>query len=102
MLLITGGIEVNPGSSNIVNNNKPIRITRNNVCSLVNKIDIVYSELSTSEILAITETHLDNCKNEDVKLSGFHPPLRKDRNSYGRGVALYASNKLHIKERNDI
>ena len=59
ILLLIGGIEINPGP-----NNRPlyknIKIVHNNVCSLLPKVDIVFNELSDYDIIGITESHLDS------------------------------------------
>lgn len=54
-------------------------------------------------IIAITETHLDDsiC-DERLLLNGYHPPLRKDINRFGGGVALYISKHLKYVIRNDL
>ena len=41
-------------------------------------------------------------QNVFINLTGFHPPLRRDRNRYGGGVALYISNNLHFTYRSDL
>lgn len=50
-----------------------------------------------TDIFAITETHLDNTvKGDDLLITGYHTPIRKDRNRLGGGVALYISKKKII------
>lgn len=40
-----------------------------------------------TDIFAITETHLDNTvKGDDLLITGYHTPIRKDRNRLGGGV----------------
>lgn len=49
-----------------------------------------------TDIFAITETHLDNTvKGDDLLITGYHTPIRKNRNRLGGGggVALYISKK---------
>jgi hypothetical protein len=37
-----------------------------------------------------TETHLNNqITDDDIAISGFDVPLRKDRNSHGGGIIMY-------------
>lgn len=39
-----------------------------------------------TDIFAITETHLDNTvKGDDLLITGYHTPIRKDRNRLGGG-----------------
>lgn len=78
-------------------------IVHNNVCSSLPKIATISNELSGNDIIAITETHLDDsiC-DESLLLNGYHPPLRKDRNRFGGGVALYISKHFKYVIRNDL
>ena len=101
--LIISNIEPNPGP--LTNNlkTKNISIVHNNVCSLLHKIDVVYNELSDHDIIAISETHLDNSiPDNDITFHGFHPPIRKDRNRFGGGLLFYISLNLHFILRNDL
>ena len=108
ILLILGCIESNPGPNCTKSNThaksiKSISIVHNNVCSLLPKLDIITSELSTYDIIAISETHLDKTvSNNDISIDGFHPPIRKDRNRHGGGVALYITDQLAFYERKDL
>jgi hypothetical protein len=53
--------------------------------------------------IAITEMHLDNSiSNNNLMFSGYHKPLRKDRNRFGGGVALYISNNIYFTARTDL
>ena len=86
ILLILGFIEINPGPNCTYSSTHPksikyISIVHNNVCSLLPKLDIITSELSTYDIIAISETHLNKIiSNNDNSKDGFHPPIGKDRN----------------------
>lgn len=102
VLLRCGCVETNPGPQIHVHR-KNVSIVNNNVCSLLPKIDTINNELSGNDIIAITETHLDDsiC-DERLFLNGYHPPLRKDRNRFGGGVALYISKHLKYVIRNDL
>lgn len=89
-MLVWSGIEINPGPSKILLEN--FRIAHNNVCRLLSKLDIVSYALSDFDIIAISETHLDNSTstcNNDLALPGYHIPLQKDINRFGGGGALY-------------
>lgn len=80
-----------------------IRIAHNNVCSLCPKVDIFTAEMSNFDVICISETHLDNSIHSDsIVIDGFHPPLRKDRNRQGGGVAIYISSYLSFIERTDL
>ena len=98
-LLIIGGIEINPGPT--LNSN--IKIIHNNVCSILPKIDIIYNEFYEYDIVAITESHLDqSITDNDIELEGFQAPVRLDRNRYGGGVMIYVKSNLSFKKREDI
>lgn len=69
-LCIIGGIETNPGPE--LNSN--IRLIHDNVCSILPKLDIsiIFNELSEYDIIAITESHLDeSVVDTDIELDGF-------------------------------
>lgn len=101
VLLIWSGIETNPGPPQLLTQN--LRIAHNNECSLFSKLDVVSTELSDFDILAITETHLDNTvKDDDLLITGYHTPIRKDRNRFGGCVTLYISKNSHFSVRNDL
>lgn len=43
-----------------------------------------------TDIFAITETHLDNTvKGDDLLITGYYTPIRKDRNRLGGGGVLH-------------
>ena len=55
-----------------------------------------------NDIIAISEAYLESSiDNEQINLTGFHPPLRRDRNRYGGCGAFYISNNLHFTYRSD-
>ena len=67
------------------------------MCTLLSKLYVVSAELFDIDIIALSETHLDNSiTDDDVSLTGFHIPIRKDKNRFGEGVALYISKSLHF------
>lgn len=73
------------------------------MCSLLTKVDIIAAELSNFDIIAISETHLDSSiDNNSLIISGFHPPIRLDRNRNGGGVAMYISDEFVLYERKDL
>ena len=102
-LIMAGDVELNPG---------PIMTCLNighiNARSLVNEEK--FEEISSFifqknfELFAITETWLNNqISNDDLCIPGFHAIVRKDRpNTRGGGVALYITQSLAFKRRNDL
>lgn len=50
-----------------------------------------------TDIFAITETHLDNTvKGDDLLITGYHTPIRKDRNRLGGVLHCIYLKKIHI------
>lgn len=75
-----------------------------NVCSLHNKLQEVECIVRGNciNILAISETHLDDSITDSaVSINGF-TIFRKDRNRFGGGVAIYVQNHLPVKIRHDL
>lgn len=74
-----------------------------NICSLVNKIDEIALETEDFDIIGITETHLDNSvKNDEIVIPNYYEPIRRDRNRYGGGVAIYIRKNISYKRRQDL
>lgn len=96
-------LETNPGPMPNNFKTKNLSVVHNNVCSLPNKVDVIYNELSEYDIIGITETHLDSSvSSDDILFHGFHPPIRKDRNRFGGGILFYISLDLHFVLRDDL
>lgn len=56
------------------------------------KVRYISVEFAGYDIIAISETHLDDSVNKlDLNIRGFHELIRKNRNRFGGGVALYLS-----------
>ena len=99
ILLLSGDIEVNPGSMT----DNVLDILHLNVRSIRNKIAHLNTLVHDFDILCFTETHLDsNVCNENLLLDGFHTIFRKDRNSFGGGVMIYISNLLRVQRRMEL
>ena len=99
ILLVLEGIETNPGPVKLNN----IKRVRNNVCSLPPKVDLVECELGDHDIIAISETHLDNTISDDsISIAGFHKPIRLDRNGAGGGVVIYVKKNLYFENIPDL
>ena len=75
-----------------------------NVQSLLPKIDIIETELTTYDLLCFTETWLSpNVLDNDVLLTGFKALIRYDRpNDAHGGVAVYIKETLYSKRRSDL
>ena len=102
LLLIIYGIEPNPGP-NCSTSLQNIKIVHNNVCSLPPKVDLIECELGEYDIIAITESHLDNTVSDSsLTLAGFQKPVRLDRTRAGGGIAVYVKNNLYFEEQVDL
>ena len=80
------------------------KIASLNIVSLVKHIDDlrVYTSDQRLDILSINETRLDSSiKDEEVELSGYKI-IRRDRNRFGGGVALYVRNSINVNFRSDL
>ena len=88
VLLISGDIKPNPGPGNTsTDQNYCLTIDHHNICSIRNKINVHI--VQDVHIVFFTETHLDGYSDsENILLSGFEKPIRKNRNSAGGGVIV--------------
>ena len=103
LLIIAGDIELNPGPKTSY-----FTLGHINARSLVkdDKFDEISSFILDKkfDLFAISETWFD-CKisNESYYISGYCPIVRKDRrNMRGGVVALYETQSLAVKRRNDL
>lgn len=112
LLLQSGDIHENPGpvstsstESDVLSSFRyHLSLVHLNVQSVRNKLDLLFTELKEFDILAFSETWLnDSVSSEDLLLLSFHKPERKDRtfDSHG-GVMLYVKSNLHYKRRYDL
>ena len=79
-----------------------ISIVHNNIRSLQNKVSLVEAELSSYDIITLSETWLHgNYPEGKLTIKGFSDPYRCDRptnNNLGSGgVLIYAKNKIFTK-----
>ena len=104
ILLLSGDVELNPGP------NINVSLVHLNVRSLChqdkhnNKLDLITAELSSDfDFILLTETWLDrHAPSDTLSIQNFHPPIRKDRDGRGGGVALYIRNSFFFKRRHDL
>ena len=123
LLIISGDVHPNPGQVstssqssssstsnesfsflNTLNLSKHLSFVQYNVQSIVNKLDILSTELSDFDILAFTETWLHtNIQTADLLIPDFKPPERKDRKADRHGgVIIYVKDSLYYKRRHDL
>ena len=87
-----------------LNQNHHLVFIHYNVQSLLPKLDILQAELYAFDLIACTETWLHPAiDTDDLLLTSFSPPERKDRqrDRYG-GVVLYVKEYLHYHRRRDL
>ena len=90
LLLQAGDIELNPGP--IAHSSlKNLRICHVNIRGLNDtKLRALKTSLCNDyDIITISETFLSENSNVDLSISGFHGILRRDRSTFGGGVAIY-------------
>ena len=69
-----------------------------NVRSLLSSIDQISVELNEFDIIALSETFLnDTIDNSDIDIAGYCEPFRMDRNRHGGGVCIYVKSTLHAE-----
>ena len=80
-------------------NSDTISIFHLNIRSLRSKISYLSEIASEYDVLCLTETHLDeNVASSELEIDGYSSDIiRKDRTAHGGGIALYATNKLHVE-----
>ena len=83
---------------------KYLSVLHYNIKSLRNKVDLIQSECSNFDIVALTESWLDtSIENDTISMKFFHPPVRKDRHyDYHGGVIVYVKESLYYKRRSDL
>ena len=84
---------------------RPLRLLVTNAFSLSNKIGALQHAILqyNVDVAIVTETKLcsDNCSHE-LTIPGYSPPIRKDRDAHGGGVAVWARSELSITHHDDI
>ncbi len=109
-ILIMGTVETNPGPLNHLNlqtnsDNPTLRenvsILSLNIRSVRNKLEFLDNFCDEFDILTLSETHLNpNISDEEIKLDSFSEKiLRKDRNSFGGGILIYAKNDIGFERK---
>ena len=75
-----------------------------NIQSLLNKVDILESELSSFDVVCLSETWLDHRTTEsDIKMYGFKVPYRRDRQGDNHGgICVYVKENIYAKRRIDL
>ena len=116
VLIRCGDVELNPGPeldsdsssstasafSDLELKNK-FSVVHYNVQSILNKVDIIQSELQQFDVISLTETWLDNSISDDeIIFNGFNL-FRRDRvNDRHGGVCVFVKRELYAKRRIDL
>lgn len=93
LLLLCGDIEINPGP----NCDVTLTIYHVNVRSLRNKVDLVSSHADKYDVVAFTESKLDQTiKTEDITIPGYHKEsvFRKDKTISSGGICVQLGSRV--------
>ena len=96
-LILSGDVETNPGPSGI-------SLCHINVrgLSAAKLLAIKHSIQHSFDIITLSETFLSNTSAHDLHLDNYHPIIRRDRDTFGGGVAAYISSNLAYIRRQDL
>lgn len=117
ILICSGDIELNPGPTSTYNDitsdsaliiddsliTNNFSIVHYNIQSILNKVDILRTELKTFDVLCFTETWLNqNTTNDCLDIEGFKL-FRRDRlgDSHG-GICVYTKSNIYSRRRQDL
>ena len=95
-LVLAGDVETNPGPHI---NSKLLKLFHININGIRHKLDEIESEFEDYDIIAVTETKLDdNISTNEITLADFQEPFRKDRTE-NNGGGIICLLKNHIAAR---
>lgn len=116
-LLLIAGIERNPGPSTVYSSSSTassstfdetvfrenFSIVHYNVQSILNKLDLIESELRNFDVICITETWLDpRTQNSALNINGFNLYRRdRDGDNHG-GICVYVQENVYSCRRSDL
>ena len=101
-LMCSMDVHLNPGPV-IIDIGENMSIIHNNIKSVKTKLNDLKVEAAHHDIVTLSETLLTkDVKNEEVLMSIFFPPFRRDRPNGWGGVAIYVKDTLFCKERPDL
>ena len=101
LLLLCGDVAENPGPTLNV---KSLSACHINIRGLnESKIRALKSAVcNVYDIISLSETFLSDNSIVDLDLPGYHSIIRRDRQSFGGGIAIYAKDNLVYKRRVDL
>ena len=99
LLLLCGDVELNPGPVKL----KCLSMCHSNIRGLS---DSKLSAIKTSlckyyDFITLSETFLSSTSNQNLCISGYHDIIRRDRDSFGGGVAMYIKENIVFKRHFD-
>ena len=98
--MLSNDVAENPGPDNKVSD---LTVFHWNARRLRNKIEYLETICIGSNIVCITESHLDDkVSTQDILIPGYLEPFRNDRNCFGGGVLIYIADYLHASRRYDL
>ena len=91
LLLRCGDIEANPGPVKV----KSLSVCHTNIRGLSSsKLRCIRTTLCNYDVITISETFLSQNNTDDLRLPGFNTIIRRDRETFGGGVAVYVKEGL--------
>ena len=98
ILLLSGDVELNPGPPYV--KLKSLSACHVNIRSLnESKMNAITTELAPFyDIITLSETFLSQSSPE-FSLNGYHPIIRKDRDSFGGGVAVFVKDNIFFQRK---
>ena len=97
LILLSWDIHLNPGPVDLSIAHLNIR-----GLSTAKMLAIKHDIQSKFHVITLSETFLSQNSVHDLCLNGYHDIIRKDRDTFGGGVAVYLCNSLAYKRRDDL
>ena len=98
LLILSGDIELNPGPFTKL---KTLTACHINIRGLNEfKIrDLKSTICSEYDVITLSETFLSNKSSVDIELPGFHNAIRRDRPTFGGGLAVYVRENISFRRK---
>jgi len=96
LILLSGDVHVNPGPVKL----KSLSICHVNIRGLSDmKMSAIKTNLCKYDIITLSETFLGPLSTGDLDLPGFHPIIRRDRPTFGGGIAIFIRENIAYKRK---
>ena len=97
LILLSNDIETNPGPP--LSKLSKLSVCHSNIRGLSQSkiIAIETSLCDLYDVITLSETFLSNTSTHDLTLGGFHQVVRRDRETFGGGVAVYIRESITFK-----